>query len=222
MHARTDDPESKAAKLAEAAARAAHAPDIRHATRADQVRVLTLNTHRGQGPTLRCLLENGTVADRERDRMLHQTRAYTFHIADWLRRNADRYDVVGLQEVFQALLGGLDRLWTRRAAQHRVYKTISGFRASYVHPHSATKTSSSASSLPSAAAAPSTPTCPGACSGWRRADSRSFPSNWESTRSGSETPTCMRTTRVNARARLYASPSKSAAWGMSRSCSWAT
>ena len=82
--------------------RASRRPTRRLATR---LSVLTANTHLGQGPKLPYLLRGAEECDRARIELLHDTRAYAYHIAEWLRRNSDLYHAVGLQEVFHHALG---------------------------------------------------------------------------------------------------------------------
>jgi endonuclease/exonuclease/phosphatase family metal-dependent hydrolase len=107
-----------------AGSRAARAPS-------DLLRVLTLNTHRGRGPGRRHRPRRGHPD--ERLRIVHEFRAYTFHIAQWLQRHADLHDVVGLQEVWLGLLGGIERLWRRRTPQAECYRAVGEFRHAFVH-----------------------------------------------------------------------------------------
>jgi len=82
------------------------------------LRVVTINTHRGQGPKLNYLLQHSLPDESERLEVLHETRAYAYVIAEWLYRNRNRFDVVALQEVFRGILGLGDRI-LRRYRQHR-------------------------------------------------------------------------------------------------------
>jgi endonuclease/exonuclease/phosphatase family metal-dependent hydrolase len=99
----------------------------------DVVRVITVNTHRGQGPKLRYLLETALPTEKRRILLLHDTRAYTYHIADWLHRHADRYHVVALQEVFYGLFGAVQQVVTGRSRQIEYYRTLGGFPHTITH-----------------------------------------------------------------------------------------
>jgi endonuclease/exonuclease/phosphatase family metal-dependent hydrolase len=96
-----------------------------------QLRVLTANTHLGQGPKLPYLLRGADEGDRARIELLHDTRAYAYHIAEWLRRNRDLYHAVGLQEVFHHALGLNQR--SRRFRQRDYYTRLTGYGASIRH-----------------------------------------------------------------------------------------
>lgn len=97
------------------------------------VRAISINTHRGQGPKLRYLLKSALPSEQARIRLLHDTKAYTYHIADWLHRHADRYHVVALQEVFYGLFGSFQRMVTGRSPQIDYYRTIGGFPRTINH-----------------------------------------------------------------------------------------
>jgi endonuclease/exonuclease/phosphatase family metal-dependent hydrolase len=104
------------------------AVDTTRETERDVVRAITINTHMGTGPKLRYLVEGAEEEERERILLRHRTKSYAFHIADWLRRQRDRYHVVALQEVFLAVLGPLQRLLTGRYCQSDFYRRWSGYR----------------------------------------------------------------------------------------------
>jgi len=98
---------------------------------AKELRVLTANTHLGQGPKLPYLLRGAAATDRARIELLHDTRAYAFHIAEWLRRNQDLYHAVGLQEVFHHALGL--NTGARRFRQRDYYSRLAGYGSSIPH-----------------------------------------------------------------------------------------
>lgn len=96
------------------------------------LRCISINTHRGQGPKLPYLLSQASREEGERIALLHDTRAYTYYIAEWLNQNRQRFDVVGLQEVFSGVFGFGDRLLGKfRQRDH--YRVISGFRSALPH-----------------------------------------------------------------------------------------
>jgi endonuclease/exonuclease/phosphatase family metal-dependent hydrolase len=96
------------------------------------LKCVSINTHRGQGPKLPYLLSQVSMEEAERIELLHDTRAYTYYIAEWLNQNRQRFDVVGLQEVFNGVLGLGDRILGKfRQRDH--YRVISGFRAAIPH-----------------------------------------------------------------------------------------
>lgn len=99
---------------------------------ADLFRVLSLNTHRGRGPDIRVLRRNAEPGDARRLDLLHDTRAYTYLIAEWLGRRRGRYDAVGLQEVWDGALG-LGGWPFSRFAQADYYRELSGFRTALAH-----------------------------------------------------------------------------------------
>jgi len=101
-------------------------------TEAGVVRVVSINTHLGQGPIVPYLLRGADDGCRERIEMLHQTSAYVWHIADWLQRNRGRYHAVGLQEVFYGSLG-LGLLMGRKYRQRDYYRALSGYGAAIPH-----------------------------------------------------------------------------------------
>lgn len=93
---------------------------------------VTINTHRGRGPKLPYLLSQTSLDEAKRIELLHDTRAYTYFIADWLNQNRERFDVVGLQEVFNGIFGLGDRLLGKyRQRDH--YDVIGGFRSIIAH-----------------------------------------------------------------------------------------
>ena len=96
------------------------------------LRCISINTHRGQGPKLPYLLSQVSREEGERIELLHDTKAYTYYIAEWLNQNKERFDVVGLQEVFNGVLGFGDRLLGKfRQRDH--YRVISGFKSALPH-----------------------------------------------------------------------------------------
>ncbi len=102
-------------------------------TARDLFRVVTFNTHRGQGPDIGCLRRTVEPDDSRRLELLHETAAYTYWIAEWLQRHHDRFDAVGLQEVFGGLFGfGL--LPLARSAQDDYYRVLSGYETALSHP----------------------------------------------------------------------------------------
>ncbi|NTW48249.1 MAG: hypothetical protein HGB19_00665 [Chlorobiales bacterium] len=96
------------------------------------IKCLSINTHRGRGPKLPYLLAQSPLDEAERMSLLHETRSYTYYIADWLNQHQDDYDVVGLQEVFNGVLGFGDRLF-RKFRQRDHYRVIGGFRSTIAH-----------------------------------------------------------------------------------------
>lgn len=104
---------------------------LRRRTLSTQLRVLTANTHLGQGPKLPYLLRGAAESDAARIELLHDTRAYAYHIAEWLRKNRDLYHAVGLQEVFHHALG-LSTL-ARRFRQRDYYRRLAGYGSSVPH-----------------------------------------------------------------------------------------
>jgi endonuclease/exonuclease/phosphatase family metal-dependent hydrolase len=96
------------------------------------LKCISINTHRGQGPKLPYLLSQASTEEAERISLLHDTKAYTYYIAEWINRNRNRFDVVGLQEVFNGILGLGDRLLGKfRQRDH--YRVISGFSSALTH-----------------------------------------------------------------------------------------
>jgi endonuclease/exonuclease/phosphatase family metal-dependent hydrolase len=96
------------------------------------LKCVSINTHRGQGPKLPYLLSQASMEEAERIELLHDTRAYTYYIAEWINHNKHRFDVVGLQEVFNGVLGLGDRILGKfRQRDH--YRVISGFRSAVPH-----------------------------------------------------------------------------------------
>lgn len=98
----------------------------------DVVRCLTLNTHRGRGPDVRYVLRGASHEAAERALLLDETRAYAWHLADWIRRR-DRYEVVGLQEVFHGILGFGARPFAGRFRQRDYYRALSEYPHSLAH-----------------------------------------------------------------------------------------
>lgn len=96
------------------------------------IRCVTINTHRGRGPKLPYLLAQASVDEAERIELLHDTRAYTYYIADWLNQHRNQYDVVGLQEVFNGILGIGDLVY-RKYRQRDHYRVIAGYRSVIAH-----------------------------------------------------------------------------------------
>lgn len=96
------------------------------------IRCITINTHRGRGPKLPYLLAQASLDEAERIELLHDTRAYTYYIAEWLNQHREKYDVVGLQEVFNGVLGLGDRLF-RKYRQRDHYRLIAGYRSVIAH-----------------------------------------------------------------------------------------
>src|SRR5215467_12772935 len=74
------------------------------------LKCISINTHRGQGPKLPYLLSQVSMEEAERIELLHDTKVYAYHIAEWLNQNKQSFDVVGLQEVFNGVLGFGDRI----------------------------------------------------------------------------------------------------------------
>jgi len=96
------------------------------------LKCISINTHRGQGPKLPYLLSQVSMEEAERIELLHQARVYTYYIAEWLNQHRIRFDVVGLQEVFNGVLGLGDRI-TGKFRQRDHYRVISGFRSAIPH-----------------------------------------------------------------------------------------
>jgi endonuclease/exonuclease/phosphatase family metal-dependent hydrolase len=96
------------------------------------LRCISINTHRGQGPKVPYLLSQVSLQEAERIELLHDTRAYTYFIAEWLNQNKNEFDVVGLQEVFNGVLGFGDRL-LGKFRQRDQYRVISGFKSALPH-----------------------------------------------------------------------------------------
>jgi len=72
------------------------------------------------------------MEEGERIELLHDTRAYTYYIAEWINHNKTRFDIVGLQEVFNGILGLGDRILGKfRQRDH--YRVIGGFRSAIPH-----------------------------------------------------------------------------------------
>lgn len=107
-------------------------PRPRHVGSArDLFRVVTLNTHRGRGPDIGCLRRTVEPDESRRLELLHETAAYTYWIAEWLQRHRDRFDAVGLQEVFGGIFGfGL----RPRSTQDDYYRVLSGYETALSHP----------------------------------------------------------------------------------------
>jgi len=98
----------------------------------DVFRCVTLNTHRGSGPDIDCLRRTSDENERNRLELLHDTAAYTYWIAEWLQKNRDRYDAVGLQEVFGGILG-LGSRPLSRFTQDDYYRVLSGYETALSH-----------------------------------------------------------------------------------------
>lgn len=97
-----------------------------------RVRCVTINTHRGRGPKLPYLLSQASLDESRRIQLLHETRAYTYYIAEWLNQNRAQFDFVGLQEVFNGVFGFGDKI-TGKFRQRDHYDVISGFRSVVAH-----------------------------------------------------------------------------------------
>src|SRR5215470_17521683 len=96
------------------------------------LRCISINTHRGHGPKLPYLLSQVSMEEAERIELLHDTKVYAYHIAEWLNQNKQSFDVVGLQEVFNGVLGFGDRILGKfRQRDH--YRVISGFKSALPH-----------------------------------------------------------------------------------------
>jgi endonuclease/exonuclease/phosphatase family metal-dependent hydrolase len=100
----------------------------------DVVRCVSINTHRGRGPDLRYVVRSAATPEAaRRAELLHATRAYVFHIAEWIRRNRERYDVVALQEVFHGVLGFDGMPFARRERQRDHYRDLTGYPSMTAH-----------------------------------------------------------------------------------------
>ena len=97
------------------------------------VQVISINTHRGLGPKLPYLLRDADQEEAERIHLLHDTRAYAYHIADWIERHRVHYDVVALQEVFQGVFGFGSRWLRHRSRQRDYYRSFTGFPHALSH-----------------------------------------------------------------------------------------
>lgn len=96
------------------------------------LRCVSINTHRGQGPKLPYLLSQVSMEEAERIELLHQARVYTYYIAEWLNQHRMSFDVVGLQEVFNGVLGLGDRI-VGKFRQRDHYRVISRFQSAVPH-----------------------------------------------------------------------------------------
>src|SRR5215470_6399736 len=103
-----------------------------HSLTEPTLKCVSINTHRGQGPKLPYLLSQVSMEEADRIELLHQARVYTYYIAEWLNQHRSRFDVVGLQEVFNGVLGLGDRI-TGKFRQRDHYRVISGFRSALPH-----------------------------------------------------------------------------------------
>src|SRR5262249_33878560 len=104
----------------------------RFASSESTLRCISINTHRGHGPKLPYLLSQVSMEEAERIELLHDTKAYTYYIAEWLNQHKEQFDVVSLQEVFNGILGFGDRLLGKfRQRDH--YRVISGFKSALPH-----------------------------------------------------------------------------------------
>lgn len=100
-------------------------------TSPDVVRCVSINTHRGEGPHLEYVKRGAPAELARRLDLLDATRAYSFHIAEWLRRHCDRWEVVALQEVFH---GGVGLpLRGARGRQRDFYHHLAGFAEIEAH-----------------------------------------------------------------------------------------
>lgn len=107
----------------------ADAPD----TEVETVRCVSINTHRGRGPDISCVTRSATPEAARRAEMLHATRAYVFHIAEWIRARAARYDVVALQEVLHGILGFDGTSFLPRHRQRDYYRELTGYPSAVSH-----------------------------------------------------------------------------------------
>jgi endonuclease/exonuclease/phosphatase family metal-dependent hydrolase len=107
--------------------------DASHVVENDVIRCVTLNTRCGRGPHVRYVLRGATPDAAERALLLDETRAYAYHIADWIRRRRDRYEVVALQEVFHGILGFGARPFGGRFRQRDYYRALTEFPQSIAH-----------------------------------------------------------------------------------------
>lgn len=99
----------------------------------DVVRCVTINTRMGRGPDVRYLLRGASAEAAERALLLDETRAYAYHIADWIRRRRDRYEVVGLQEVFHGIFGFAAPTLGGRFRQRDYYRSLTEFPHALAH-----------------------------------------------------------------------------------------
>jgi endonuclease/exonuclease/phosphatase family metal-dependent hydrolase len=97
-----------------------------------RLRCVTINTHRGRGPNLSLLRQNSRQHELERIELMHDTRAYTYFIADWLNGRKECFDVVALQEVFSGILGIGERI-AQKYRQRDHYRVLSGFESCLEH-----------------------------------------------------------------------------------------
>ncbi len=97
-----------------------------------RLRCLTINTHRGQGPKLSLLRSGSSPEEAQRIELMHDTRAYTYFIAEWLNNHKHEYDVVALQEVFNGVLGIGERI-VQKYRQRDHYRMLSGFESYLEH-----------------------------------------------------------------------------------------
>lgn len=97
------------------------------------VRCVTINTHRGRGPDLPYVLRGAQPEAARRSELLHATRAYAFHLAEWIRAHAPNYEVVALQEVLHGILGFDGREFRPRHRQRDYYRELTGFPTSIAH-----------------------------------------------------------------------------------------
>ena len=97
------------------------------------VRCITLNTRCGRGPDVRYVLRGASPDAAERALLLDETRAYAYHIADWIRRRRDRYAVVALQEVFHGILGFGHRPIGGRFRQRDYYRALTEYPNALAH-----------------------------------------------------------------------------------------
>jgi endonuclease/exonuclease/phosphatase family metal-dependent hydrolase len=89
---------------------------------------LGLGAPLGAGPIVPYLLRGADAATTERIQLLHDTKAYAYHIAEWLRRHHDDYHTVGLQEVFSRL-----RILRGGLPQRAYYRALSGYGTAIPH-----------------------------------------------------------------------------------------
>jgi endonuclease/exonuclease/phosphatase family metal-dependent hydrolase len=108
-------------------------PGFQSAKEDYSIRCVSINTHRGRGPKVSYLLKNASKEEAERIMLLHDTRIYTYYIAEWIHQHRDKFDIVCLQEVFDGWLGFGDR-FLKKYRQRDHYRVISGFE-SYIKHH---------------------------------------------------------------------------------------
>lgn len=99
----------------------------------DTIRCVSINTHRGRGPDLGCVVRSAPPDVARRAELLHATRAYAFHLADWLRARRGRYEVVALQEVLHGIFGFDGTSFLPRHRQRDYYGELTGYPTVVAH-----------------------------------------------------------------------------------------